>query len=503
MTLNRRVVFQVTMPALLIALTLLGTSLLGIRSLGNLEKNRDLVVTKNTRSLQAALELEIQLRQLRFHSLLYVMDTTEKRWRAVEQDEKEFEAALYMARESASSADEERLIEQIKDGFSRYHAELQSSADTFPGLGPAEYTRWADAHPVRHLVKPCEELLELSRKSMDSTAKDSADESQRTRSTMVLLAVLGTAGGLIGGYGVARALSRSITRLSVRLQDVSAHLDREVASIRLTAEGGDLQTMDRQVGRILERVREVVGQLHRQERESLRAEQLSAVGHLAASIAHEVRNPLTSIKLLVGAALKGRPARPLTEADLRVIHDEVGRLEGKVQALLDFARPRETERRPNDAVAIVRQAAELVSARSRQQNVSLNLDLPESPVVTELDRDQFQGVLVNLFLNALDAMQGGGALDVSLRRGAGGALEVSVADTGPGIDPAMAGRLFTPFVSTKSTGTGLGLSVSRRIVQSHGGTLDVENRPGGGACFTITIPPTTGGAADADAARGR
>jgi two-component system, NtrC family, sensor histidine kinase HydH len=159
---------------------------------------------------------------------------------------------------------------------------------------------------------------------------------------------------------VAWGLSRSITRLSVRLQDVHAHLDQEVASLRLTAEGGNLQTMERQVGSILERVREVVDQLQRQERETLRAEQLAAVGRLAAGIAHEVRNPLTSIKLLVGAALNRRCGPGLSATDLQVIHDEVGRLERKVQALLDFARPVEIGHRPEDVAAIVHRVIGLV-----------------------------------------------------------------------------------------------------------------------------------------------
>jgi signal transduction histidine kinase len=333
---------------------------------------------------------------------------------------------------------------------------------------------------------------------MWETAEQSAQESDRTRSRMIWLGVMGGAGGLIGGFGVAWGLSRFITRLSVRLRDVHAHLDQEVASLRLTAEGGNLQKMDRQVGEILERVRDVVSQLQRQEREDLRAEQLAAVGQLAASIAHEVRNPLTSIKLLVGAALSGKAQKGLSDADLRVIHDEVDRLEGKVQSLLDFARPQEMMRQTANVAELVQQVVDLVKARMRQQSVSLNLDLPSEPLTAELDRNQFKGVLVNLFLNALDAMPGGGTLDVHLGRDARNQLELTVADTGPGIQTEVADQLFTPFFSTKPTGTGLGLSVSRRIVQAHGGSLTVSNRPEGGARFAIALPVPVGGQSNAN-----
>jgi signal transduction histidine kinase len=131
---------------------------------------------------------------------------------------------------------------------------------------------------------------------------------------------------------------------------------------------------------------------------------------------------------------------------------------------------------------------DLVQARLRQQNVQLEIELPAGSVTVLGDPDQLTTVLINLLLNALDAMPGGGRLCVRLRGEPAGKVTLSVLDTGPGIDPSIAGRLFTPFVSTKPTGTGLGLSISRRVVREHGGTLTAENRPETGACFTITLP---------------
>jgi len=487
-TLNRQVLFQVTMPALLVALAMLVTSLLGIRSINHLQADRDKIVFEHVRRLEAAQDLETELRHIRFHSFVYVMDMSPERWAKVARDQAKFEAILAELCRSPLSDEERAVIKTIETGYTRYQQELQLSIRTPVGPTKKDCLNWSDAHPIRYSVIPCEQLLALNREAMQATVEQSAREGSQARVWMILLAVLGGAGGLIGGFGVAWGLSRSITRLNVRLQDVHAHLDQEVGSLRLTADGSGLQRMEQQIGTILKRVREVVGQLQRQECEALRAEQLAAVGQLAASVAHEVRNPLTSIKLLVGAALSGHCPRGLSETDLQVIHDEVGRLERKIQSLLDFARPLEIGPLPQDIAEIIRQVIDLVRERLTRQSVRLTLKIPPGPVTAELDPDQFKGVLVNLIFNALDSMPSGGELEIQLTRGADGAVRLTVEDTGPGIDAKVADRLFTPFFSTKPTGTGLGLSVSRRIVQAHGGNLTASNRDVGGACFTITLP---------------
>jgi signal transduction histidine kinase len=130
----------------------------------------------------------------------------------------------------------------------------------------------------------------------------------------------------------------------------------------------------------------------------------------------------------------------------------------------------------------------LIRARARQQGVEVEAHDPEEPVQGDVDRGQLCTVLVNLFLNALDAMPHGGRLAVSLETSPTAEVRLGVADTGTGILPEVAGRLFTPFASSKPTGTGLGLSISRRIIEEHGGRITACNRPEGGACFTITLP---------------
>ena len=246
--------------------------------------------------------------------------------------------------------------------------------------------------------------------------------------------------------------------------------------------------LDEQFDRVIARVKEVCQRLQEQERDLLRAEQLGAVGHLAAGVAHEVRNPLTGIKLLVEGALWPNNPTPLTEADLHLIHQEVVRIGRTVQGLLDFARTPRPDRRPHDLRVLTEAAAAIVQKWADAKPVRLVVSTGSKPLPAAVDRDQFLSLLTNLLFNAIEAAPPGGEVRVAGTVCANANLELTVSDTGPGIDPLIAERLFTPFTTTKPTGTGLGLTVARRVAHEHEGTLTAANRPEGGACFTLRLP---------------
>lgn len=231
------------------------------------------------------------------------------------------------------------------------------------------------------------------------------------------------------------------------------------------------------------------GQDERQrERQMLRAEQMAAIGQVAAGVAHELRNPLTSIKGLVQVNLREATAHGPPQEDLAVIEHEIRRMERTLQTFLDFARPPQPDRRRLDLVGVVDRVLALVGGRARKQQVCLRTLPPDSPAQAEADQDQLQQLLLNLVLNALDAMPQGGTIEVDIRPPRDGQVEVHVRDTGPGIASHILPRVFETFVSSKETGVGLGLPLSRRIAEEHGGTLSAYNLPEGGACFVLRLP---------------
>jgi signal transduction histidine kinase len=484
---SRRIFLQVTAPAVLTGLLLCGICLACAWYLSRLQATTARIVSNNVASLQAAQELEMHVRRLRYHCFVYLLDPQPRRLEPIQTDKHNFEEALRVGHGLARTPAERECVEAIAAGYQQYQAELAQVRDEVTREHqPLALGALADHHPLRHVVEPCQELLRLNTEAMEATLRDRGRASRRMSLLILLICFAGPLGGLVSGLGMAWGISRSICQLSIRVRGLAQCLDQDVASVSLVA-NGDLRNLDRELEHVVLRVEEVAERLQRQERDLLRAEQLAAVGQLAASVAHEVRNPLTAVKMLVEVALRPRRPRPLTDDDLRVMQREIARLETTVQNFLDFARLPSPRRSDCDLSEVVAHAVELVQARARQQHVEIAVEGPAEPSLSSVDRDQLHTVFVNLFLNALDAMPQGGLLNVTIEHSTE-AVEVRVYDTGPGIGPEIRDRLFTPFASTKPTGTGLGLSLSRRIVEEHGGTLSACNRLEGGACFAMKLP---------------
>lgn len=220
----------------------------------------------------------------------------------------------------------------------------------------------------------------------------------------------------------------------------------------------------------------------------MRAEQMVALGQVAAGVAHELRNPLTAIKGLIQVNRKELEERSLPAEDLRVIEHEIRRMERSLQNFLDFARPPAPKRRRLSLAPIIERVISLVQGRARKQHVSFEAPQLAGPLWVNADEDLIQQLLLNLVLNALDAMPQGGVIHIEVLRGADDQVAVRVRDTGPGIAPHILPVIFERFVSSKETGVGLGLPVSRRIAEEHGGNLTAENLPHGGASFTFQLP---------------
>jgi signal transduction histidine kinase len=242
------------------------------------------------------------------------------------------------------------------------------------------------------------------------------------------------------------------------------------------------------VTRIVEISRDITSDMRTQEM-LLQQEKLSSVGKLAAGVAHEINNPLTAVLTNSMLLLEDLPEDHPMYEDLKGIADETLRCREIVRGLLEFARQEVPAKAEADLNKIVTSVVSLVRKQFSFKNITIEEHLADNLPVVRLDRDQFQQVVVNILINAMEAIERDGEIRVETSHDEPRhTIALKITDTGHGIPDDVRLRLFDPFFTTKDTGTGLGLSISHGVIQRHGGNITFESQAGKGTTFTITLP---------------
>ena len=235
-------------------------------------------------------------------------------------------------------------------------------------------------------------------------------------------------------------------------------------------------------------VRKLRLELEDKNRELARSERLSALGEMATGVAHEIRNPLGSIQLYASLLDRDLEVLPQAQKLVRKISAGVQALDRIVGGVLDFAGRHEPNLEKISLKVIVSGALETASVDADRKQVALVMEASALDFMVVVDRVQLEQALLNLVLNAIDAVDARGRVEISAAASPGEVLRIEVRDDGPGVDAEVMDRIFNPFFTTKDSGTGLGLAIAHRIVESHSGRILVHNRSEGGACFTIELP---------------
>lgn len=229
-------------------------------------------------------------------------------------------------------------------------------------------------------------------------------------------------------------------------------------------------------------------EVRRLQQEVSRSRRLASLGSLAAGVAHEIRNPLSSLKGFATYFRERYRDNPADKETAEVMIAEVDRLNRVIGQLLEFARPVTMTLVPMSLQVVIRHALKMVERQAREKGIGIETELPPEIGEIPLDADRFSQVLMNLFLNAFAAMEGGGTLRVSLARQDDRTIRISVSDTGTGIPKEDLSRVFDPYFTTKPSGTGLGLPIVQKIVEAHGGEVTLTSEPGQGTTATVLLP---------------
>ncbi len=271
--------------------------------------------------------------------------------------------------------------------------------------------------------------------------------------------------------------------LSSSFNTMTSELDR--ARQALTESADDLER----------KVEQRTAELKAMQAHLLKSEKLAAVGKLAAGVAHEINNPLTGVLTNSSLMLQDLPEDHPWRDDVQTIVNETLRCRRIVKGLLDFARQTKPQRTLLDMNQVVQDVLSLVRNQASFRNITISVSLPNDLPTVLADGDQMRQVVLNIVLNAAEAMADGGELRVTSRPAPGErGVELRISDTGAGIPDEVKAKLFEPFFTTKKTGTGLGLAIAYGMIERHRGSLRVESTPGKGSTFVIVVP--VGGASE-------
>ncbi len=306
----------------------------------------------------------------------------------------------------------------------------------------------------------------------------------------------------ITGLGAAEAdgkeadalLPAQLCGLKKVMQNGSAITEKEM---ECTFSGGRTVPLSVSATRIINAVGELVGyililrdlgEVHRLQDEIRRQEKLAAIGGLAAGVAHEIRNPLSSIKGL--ATFFGEQFEDGSEAKAAagVMVNEVDRLNRVITELLDFSKPTDLKRQPTELAPLLNHSLQLIQQDAINRDIAVKVDIDEDICPVFVDPDRLTQCLLNLYVNAIQAMPDGGTLSLRCMADAHRHVRIRIADTGHGIAPDDLSSIFNPYFTTKGRGTGLGLAIVYKIVEAHQARIKVESVPGRGSTFTLQMP---------------
>jgi signal transduction histidine kinase len=435
-----------------------------------------------------------------FQSLLYqkgfvaeYMLTGERRWlEPLEDSRRSFAAWLERSRAGAASEDARAVVRAIEREYAEYESDRSGAIVSYDAGRTAE----AKAQLARsfqcvdRLLGHMREFGAVSRRHAEASLAASEKTTRRLGALLVGTSLLAVLASLVVGFYWARRMARPIYDLRLHVESAA-----QCTSIEVTPDRGDLDGLVEDVGALVRRLQDLDATLVEQRRRLVQSEKLSAVGELAAKLAHEILNPLTGMKTAV-QVLTRRPASGAADQAVYetgvALEQEIGRVSDLVRRLVDYSRPLAPTVEVCPVARLLAQAEEV--ARPETGRAGIEVTRREEPDLPPLEIDPLlmTQALANLLRNAAQAMPDGGTIDLHAHRATdiGRAhVCITVTDEGPGIAADALPHLFLPFFTTKKKGHGLGLAVSQNIALEHGGRIVARNREDrSGAAFDLWIP---------------
>ncbi|MBI4436231.1 MAG: MCP four helix bundle domain-containing protein [Candidatus Omnitrophica bacterium] len=404
----------------------------------NLQNVSRSIMKENVSSLKAAEELELALLNQKGMVSSYILDGNPEWLRTLEEKKRDFDIWFKNAQEVALTPEEKRILQDIRALYKVYDNQRNRAIGLYQGgnVTEAKGILLNDMkNSIDALYQKCEDLI-LTNESLIVKAEASSRRNAIKMTSLIWVTILITLClGLVMGFLIARKVGEQLVQSA----------------------------------------------------------KMASLGQLSATIAHEIRNPLSAIKMRVHSLQEELKENLSAKDDTAVINEEINRMEKIVQNFLDFARPPEPNLQRVDIHRVLESTVDFLSPKVSSQKIEIHKRWEAVSLEVEIDKEQMRQAFLNILLNAIEAMPHGGRLEISTSmkngdRKSAGVLDIEFKDTGVGIPPDLKKKLFEPFFTTKQTGIGLGLFIASRIIQMHKGVITINSEAGGGTRLNMRLP---------------
>jgi signal transduction histidine kinase len=482
----RRLSLQTRILVLLTALilTALAGGLVTIWHTDSIDSLLSNLIEQHMASFQVAEELETALVRQRGFVTYYFLDQNPEWLAKLEEYHLSFLNWLAKARSSAATPEMVELLNQIEQEYQKFILSRQEVIKLYQQSKTESVAalHWEVRDQFNNLYALCNRYKLIHEKRIAEARARSRYQARLVTNTSLTVMPGVAFLGLLLGYILFKQILSPIREMVGE----SNPAENSVTSLN------EVQALSQKVHNLRENVDLAQSQLKRSQVSLVQSEKLAMAGKLAASVAHSIRNPLTSVKMRLYSMRRHLELPPPQQEDLDVISEEIRNIDAIVRNFLEYSRPPKLKMQQVKPSAVVDLAITLLRPRLESFNVGVTVNRKQQLPEIWADQDQLKEVLVNLMVNACEAMVKGGAIIITeaedFMAGVGRVVKILVQDTGPGVPLSMQDKIFQPFFSSKEEGTGLGLSIAARIIEEHGGSIDLMCRPGKGACFTIILP---------------
>ena len=444
------------------------------------------VISRDLAAFNAAVELEIALLNQKGFATYYFLDGNPEWLEKLQAQRRAFESGLKVVEAQPLEPGEKELLAGIEAEYLRYVIAKERVIQDYQAgqRDKGAVLHWEVRQQFLDLYDQCERFKQVFADKIQQ-----AQERARSRAArFTALAVAALVIALLLGVALAFVLMRQFLDPIQRLARAGAPPGEAAV------EGNEVQALSHRMQGLMQDVDQTRTELEKSREMLVLSEKMAVLGKLAADVAHSIRNPMTSIKMRLFSLERNLELLPSQKEDLEVVSEEMRRLDNIVSNFLEFSRPPRLKKQRVKVSEIVDMTLHLLQHRLEREAIAVarepREDLPEINVDPELLKE----VLINLIVNACEAMRGGGTLTIEEEAAEaageelGRAVRIRIADTGPGVPERIQEQVFEPFFSTKEGGTGLGLPMAQRIIREHHGELSLRSPIGAGATFIITLP---------------